>query len=141
MNIERAAWWFIAPALLVLGVFFFLPVLGALLMSLTVFDLYALSDFANLRIIGLENYWRLLNEPLFWKALGNTLYFVALGVPLSIAASLGAALLVNSKLAKFRGFFRTVFFAPVVTTLVAVAVVWRYIFHTRYGFLNYGLSG
>ncbi|MGH8178444.1 MAG: carbohydrate ABC transporter permease [Steroidobacter sp.] len=141
MRIERAAWWFIAPALIVLSVFFFIPVMGALLMSLTDFDLYALSDIANLRFIGLENYRQLLHEPLFWKALGNTLYFVALGVPLSIGVSLGAALLVNSKLARFRGFFRTVFFAPVVTTLVAVAVVWRYIFHTRYGFLNYGLDG
>lgn len=141
MRAQRAAWWFVAPALIVLGVFFFLPVLGALLMSLTDFDLYALSDARNLRFIGFENYARLLREPLFWKALGNTLYFVALGVPLSIGLSLLAALLVNSKLARFRSFFRTVFFAPVVTTLVAVAVVWRYIFHTRYGFLNYGLSG
>lgn len=141
MRAQRAAWWFVAPALIVLGVFFFLPVLGALLMSLTDFDLYALSDARNLRFIGFENYARLLGEPLFWKALGNTLYFVALGVPLSIGLSLLAALLVNSKLARFRSFFRTVFFAPVVTTLVAVAVVWRYIFHTRYGFLNYGLSG
>jgi multiple sugar transport system permease protein len=137
---QRAAWWFIAPALIVLGVFFFLPVLGALAMSVTDFDLYALSDADNLRFIGFENYRRLLGEPLFWKALGNTLYFVALGVPLSIGVSLVTALLVSSKLARFRGFFRTVFFAPVVTTLVAVAVVWRYIFHTRYGFLNYGLS-
>jgi multiple sugar transport system permease protein len=109
-------------------------------MSLTDFDLYALDNFANLRWIGFENYGRLLREPLFWKALGNTLYFVALGVPTSIGVSLGAALLVNSKVAKFRGLFRTVYFAPVVTTLVAVAVVWRYIFHTRYGFLNYTLA-
>ena len=131
---------FVAPALLVLGVFFFLPVLAALAMSLTDFDLYALADFGNLRLVGFENYARLLREPLFWKALGNTLYFVVLGVPLSIGVSLGAALLVNSKVARFRGLFRTVFFAPVVTTLVAVAVVWRYIFHTRYGFLNYALA-
>lgn len=137
---RSAAWWFIAPALIVLGLFFFLPVLGALVMSLTDFDLYALSDFDNLRFIGFENYTRLLAEPLFWKALGNTLYFVVLGVPLSLGLSLATALLVNSKLARWRGFFRTVYFAPVVTTLVAVAVVWRYIFHTRYGFLNYGLS-
>lgn len=141
MRAERAAWLFVAPALIVLGVFFFAPVLSALVMSTTDFDLYALSDLSNLRFVGLENYLRLLREPLFWKALGNTLYFVALGVPLSIGLSLGAALLVNSKLAKWRSLFRTVFFAPVVTTLVAVAVVWRYIFHTRYGFLNYGLSG
>ena len=78
---QRAAWWFVAPALIVLGVFFFLPVLAALAMSLTDFDLYALDNFDNLRWIGFENYARLLREPLFWKALGNTLYFVALGVP------------------------------------------------------------
>jgi multiple sugar transport system permease protein len=140
MNAGRAGWWFVAPAVIVLTLFFFAPVIMALAMSLTDFDLYALSDFANLRFIGFENYARLLREPLFWKALGNTLYFVALGVPLSIGLSLGAALLVNSKLARFVSVFRTIYFAPVVTTLVAVAVVWRYIFHTRYGFLNYGLG-
>lgn len=139
-KLDRAGWIFVAPALIVLSVFFFLPVLAAFGMSLTDFDLYALSDFDNLRFIGLRNYAQLLVDPLFWKALGNTLYFVVLGVPLSIAASLGAALLVNSKLARFRNVFRTIYFAPVVTTLVAVAVVWRYIFHTRYGFLNYALS-
>lgn len=137
---DRAAWIFVAPALIVLSVFFFLPVLAAFVMSLTDFDLYALSDFSNLRFIGLRNYAQLLVDPLFWKALGNTVYFVVLGVPLSIAVSLGAALLVNSKLARFKSVFRTIYFAPVVTTLVAVAVVWRYIFHARYGFLNYGLS-
>jgi len=141
MSMARAAAWFIAPALMVLGVFFFLPVLGALVMSLTDFDLYALGDWSNLRFIGLENYGELLREPLFWKALGNTLYFVAVGVPLSLGASLAAALLVNSPLARWRSVFRTVYFAPVVTTLVAVAIVWRYIFHTRYGFLNYALAG
>lgn len=140
MRTRLAGWWFVAPALLVLGIFFFVPVLAAFVMSLTDFDLYSLSDIGNLRFIGFENYARLLHEPLFWKSLGNTFYFVVLGVPLSIAASLGAALLVNSKVARFRHVFRTIYFAPVVTTLVAVAVVWRYIFHTRYGFLNYALG-
>jgi multiple sugar transport system permease protein len=135
-----AGWWFVAPALIVLGTFFFVPVLAAFGMSLTDFDIYALTDLANLRFVGLQNYWQLLHDPLFWKSLGNTFYFVALGVPLSIATSLAAALLVNSKLARFRSFFRTIYFAPVITTLVAVAVVWRYIFHTRYGFLNYALG-
>jgi multiple sugar transport system permease protein len=140
MRRSSAAYWFAGPALIVIGTFFFLPVLAALGMSLTDFDLYSLNDIGNLRFIGFENYWRLLHEPLFWKSLGNTFYFVLLGVPLSIGASLGAALLVNSKVARFRSFFRTIYFAPVVTTLVAVAVVWRYIFHTRYGFLNYALD-
>src|SRR5690606_22813098 len=98
------------------------------------------SDRANLRFVGLRNYYTLLQDPLFWKALGNTFYFVVLGAPLSIGLSLVAALLVNSKLARFRALFRTIFFAPVVTTLVAVAVVWRYIFHARYGFLNFALA-
>jgi len=140
MSRHGAAWLFVTPALFVLGAFFFLPVVAALLMSLTDFDLYALTDIDNLRFIGLENYWRLLHEPLFWKSLGNTFYFVVLGVPLSLGASLGAAMLVNSKVARFRNVLRTIYFAPVVTTLVAVAVVWRYIFHTRYGFLNYALD-
>jgi len=136
-----AGWWFAAPALIVIGVFFFLPVLAALAMSVTDFDIYALADWRNLRFVGLGNYARLLEAPLFWQALGNTLYFVIVGVPLSIGASLGAALLLNARLARFHGFFRTALFAPVVTTLVAVAVIWRYLFNTRYGFLNYALSG
>jgi multiple sugar transport system permease protein len=141
MKANSAAWWFVTPALLVLATFFFLPVLAALLMSLTDFDLYALRDSSNLRFVGLANYATLLQEPLFWKSLGNTLYFVVIGVPLSIATSLAAALLVNARAARLKALFRTTFFAPVVTTLVAVAVVWRYIFHTRYGFLNYVLDG
>jgi len=132
----RAGWWFSLPALLLIAVFFFLPVLAALLLSFTDFDLYALADPANLRIIGFDNYRTLLVTPLFWKALGNTAVFVGLGVPLSLLASLGAALLIDSRLARFKGLFRTALFAPVVTTLVAVALIWRYLLHTRYGLIN-----
>src|SRR6266536_3350068 len=85
MKFQRAALWFVAPAVLVIGVFFLLPVVAALLMSLTDFDIYALADLRNLRFVGLANYTRLLGNPLFWQALGNTLYFVLVGVPLSIA--------------------------------------------------------
>ena len=140
MNRERAAWFFVAPALLAIGVFFFLPVGAALIMSLTDFDIYALADIGNLRFVGLRNYIELLQTPLFWRSLGNTFYFVVVGVPLSIAASLGAALLLNSRVTRLKGLFRTAYFAPVVTSLVAVAVIWRYLLHTRYGMLNYGLS-
>jgi multiple sugar transport system permease protein len=79
----------------------------------------------------------LLETPMFWKALGNTAVFVVLGVPASLGASLGAALLIDARVARFKAFFRTAYFAPVVTTLVAVALVWRYLLHTRYGLLNY----
>ena len=141
MRFDRAAWWFVAPALLVIAIFFFLPIVAAFLISLTDFDIYALADLANLRFVGLGNYLKLLQTALFWQALGNTLYFVVVGVPLSIGASLGAALLLHSKLVRFKPFFRTALFAPVVTTLVAVAVIWRYLFNTRYGLLNYALGG
>ena len=137
---RQVAWWFAAPALVVIGVFFVLPVVAALAMSLTDFDIYALADLSNLRVVGVRNYVELLERPLFWKALGNTLYFVAAGVPLSLGASLGAALLLDSRFARFQPFFRTALFAPVVTTVVAVAVIWRYLLGTRYGFLNYALG-
>lgn len=138
-----AAWTFVAPALAALGVFFFLPIVAALLLSFTDFDLYALADLHNLRFVGLGNYLTLAKTPLFWQVLANTVEFVVLGVPLSIATSLGAALLINSKLARFKGLFRTIFFAPVVTTLVAVAVIWRYLFNTQFGVINWllGLIG
>ena len=135
-----AAWCFVAPALLVIAVFFFLPVVAGLAMSLTDFDIYALADSGNLRLVGLQNYAQLLQTPLFWQAFGNTLYFVVVGVPLSITVSFGAALLLHSRLVKFQAFFRTALFAPVVTTLVAVAVIWRYLFHPHYGLLNYALG-
>lgn len=141
MTPRLAAWVFVAPAAAIIGIFFLLPVAAALVLSFTDFDLYALADLGNLRFVGLENYVRLLHTPLFWRALGNTLYFVAVGVPLSIGLSLVAALLLNASAARGQAFFRTALFAPVVTTLVAVAVIWRYLFHTRYGLLNQLLAG
>ena len=140
MRASTAGWIFAGPALIVLGIFFGIPVASALLLSLTDFDLYALSDMSNLRFVALGNYFDLLQTPLFWKSLGNTAYFVVIGVPLSIGVSLGAALLLNAKVARFKGMFRTALFAPVVTTLVAVAVIWRYLFHTSYGLVNWALG-
>ncbi len=137
---STAGWVFAGPAVAVIAVFFGIPVLAAFALSLTDFDIYALADIGNLRFVGLDNYVGLLHNPLFWRALGNTMYFVVVGVPLSIAVSLGAALLLHSRLATLKPLFRTTFFAPVVTTVVAVAVIWRYLFHTRYGLVNWGLS-
>jgi multiple sugar transport system permease protein len=134
------AFWFLAPALSVITVFFFLPVALSLLLSLTDYDIYAVASLANLRFIGSDNYTRLVHEPLFWTALWNTAYFVVVGAPLSIGLSLAAALAIESRLTRWKSFFRTIFFTPVVTTLVAVAVVWRYLYHPRQGLLNRGLD-
>ena len=140
MKSTANGWWFVSPALTVIGLFFGLPVLAALVLSTTDFDLYALADLSNLRFVGFGNYIDILQTPLFWKSLLNTFYFVGVGVPISIFVSLGAALLLDSNLAHFKGFFRTALFAPVVTTVVAVAVIWRYLLHTRYGLINYSLG-
>lgn len=130
----------VTPALLLIGAFFALPVLGALALSFTDFDIYSVGNIWNTRFVGLKNYRDLIANPVFWLALRNTLYFVVVGGPLSVAVSLAAALLVNSKLASFKPFFRSAFFAPWVTTLVAVALVWRYVYHPNYGLLNAALS-
>ncbi len=140
MNRRQVGWVFAGPALLVIAVFFALPVAAGLALSLTDFDLYALADLSTLRFVALDNYLRLLQTPLFWQALFNTFYFVGVGVPVSIGLSLGAALLLDSRFARFHSFFRTALFAPVVTTVVAVAVIWRYLLHTRYGLINQALD-
>jgi multiple sugar transport system permease protein len=136
----RPAWGFVSPALIAVAVFFLVPVIAALALSFTDFDIYGVADRDNVRFVGLDNYRRLFAAPLFWTALGNTALFVFVGAPLSIAASLATAVLLNARLARARNVFRTALFAPVVTTVVAVAVIWRYIFHARYGFLNYVLG-
>lgn len=137
---ERAAWGFVAPALIAIAIFFVIPVVAALFLSLTDFDIYALADLQNVRFVGLQNYERLLTNPLFWGAMKNTLWFAVLGVPLSIAASLGAAVLLNARVIRWRPVWRVVFFAPFVTTLVATAVLWNYMLHTRYGVINWVLG-
>ena len=139
MHTSRAAYWFLAPALLLIAAFFVVPIFASLALSATDFDIYAVASPANTRFVGIGNYTELLRNPLFWTAVGNTLYFVVVGGPLSVAVSLGAALLVNSKLTRAKGVFRAVYFVPVVTTLVAVAVIWRYLYDPRFGLLNYGL--
>jgi len=128
------------PAFTAIIVFFFLPVIAALFISFTDLDIYALGDLSKTRFIGFNNYLRLFEDPLFWTALKNTFYFVLVAGPLSIGISLSAALLLNSKLIRFKGLFRLTYFMPVVTTLVAVAIVWRFIYHPKFGILNYLLS-
>jgi len=129
------AWWLVGPALAILAVFFVGPVLASFALSLTDFDLYAIARLDRLRFVGAGNYRVLLESPRFWLAVRNTAYFVLVGGPLSIAVSLGAALLLDARAVRWKAFFRTVLFLPVVTTLVAVAIVWRALYHPRAGML------
>jgi multiple sugar transport system permease protein len=131
---------FLGPSLLIIALFFFMPVIAAFAMSFTDFDIYALGNLDYLRFVAFKNYAELLSDPLFWTAIKNTFYFVMVGGPLSVAASLAAAVLLNSKFIRFKGVFRLIYFLPVVTTHVAVSIVWRYIYHPRFGLLNYLLG-
>ena len=136
----RAAALFLTPALAVIVIFFLFPVLAGFFLSLTDFDIYGVADTSNIRFVGFSQYTNLSRSPVFWQALRNTIIFSLVAGPLTVAASLGAALLLNAKLARLKPLFRTIYFAPVVTTLVAVAIVWRYMFHPRFGLLNRALN-
>jgi multiple sugar transport system permease protein len=133
---SRAAIWLLLPALGLIALFFVLPVIAGLLLSFTDFDIYSIGAPEDARFVGLQNYRQVLAWPQLWQAMRNTLYFVLVGAPISVLVSLGAALLLNSPGIRLRGLFRTIYFAPVVTPLVAIAIVWRYLYHPRYGLLN-----
>lgn len=142
----RAGIIFLVPAGTLIGVFFLLPVVAGFLLSLTDFDIYSLGRTADTRFVGLANYGALAGNELFWISLRNTFYFALVGGPVTIAVALAAALLLNAKVARFKPVFRTIYFAPVVTSIVAVAVVWRFLYHPRVGLLNrilelFGIGG
>ncbi len=132
----RPSWVFVTPALSLIAVFFVIPVIAVFVLSFTDFDIYSIGDPASTRFVGLANYHALFTMPLFWTAFKNTVYYVAVGGPLSVVVSLAAAIALNAKLVRWKPLFRSALFAPWVTTLVAVALVWRYIYHPQYGPLN-----
>lgn len=141
-----SAYLFLGPALLLLFVFWGMPLVWAFLLSFTDFNINTLAGTEKTLFIGFNNYIELWTHPLFWKAIGNTLYFVLVGGSLTILVSLGAALLIDSQHIRFKGIFSTIFFMPVATTLVAIAVIWRFIYHPRYGWFNqlldvFGMGG
>jgi multiple sugar transport system permease protein len=110
----------VSPAVLLLIVFFFVPV--GLCFALAFTNARLISP-EPAKIIGFENFTRLFSDPLFWKSLRNTFYFAIVVVPLQA----GFALLVN---AKIRGvnFFRTLYFVPVVTSIVVVSILWKFMY-------------
>ncbi len=139
----KTPFFFLLPILLHLGVFLVGPIFASLLLSFTNFDIYSLGSWESTSFIGIDNYRLLLSDPLVGRALINTFYFVGIGGPLTIGVALALALALNSAVLPQKGFFRTGIFLPVVTPLVAVAVVWRWIYAPRDGILNYllGLVG
>ncbi|VWX54179.1 carbohydrate ABC transporter permease [Novosphingobium sp. 9U] len=137
---ERTAWLFTAPVLAIIVAVLVLPVTLALALSLTDYSIYALADWDNVRFVGLGNFEELLRTALFWRALANTALFAVLGVPMAIGASLASALLLHDSTVRWKPLWRVALFAPYVTTVVATAVVWRFLLNTRFGLINFALE-
>ncbi|WP_277982850.1 carbohydrate ABC transporter permease [Sphingomonas faeni] len=137
---ERAAWLFSAPVLAIIALVFVIPTALAMALSVTDYSIYALADWANLRFVGLGNFIDLLSTPLFWRAMANTAVFAVLGVPMAIGTSLAVALLLNDATVRWKPLWRVLLFAPYVTSIVATAVVWRFLFNERSGLINRALA-
>ena len=133
---REAAWGyaFLLPNIVGFLIFTALAVVTAFGLALTEWDLLIPPKF-----IGLANYRKLVtNDPVFKQSMLNTLYFVGGVVPLDIVCSLSLALLLNRPIRAMR-LYRAIYFVPVVTSLIAVAMVWQWLYHTEVGLINYVL--
>jgi len=131
-----AAWLFCLPFLVLFAIFMAGPVLASLTMSFTDFTSRDLRNPLAINLVGLENYTRLLSDDRFLRSAFNTLYFVVVGIPLTMGVALAVAVALNAGIKRFRTFFRVGFYTPVVTSIVAVAVVWRFLLQPDSGLVN-----
>ena len=133
-------WAFALPFLLVFAVFLAVPIVASFVLSLTGFGIGNLRSWFTAEFVGLENYTRLFDDERFLKAARNTAVFVVFGVPLTIALGLVAAVGLNQAIGRIQALFRVGYYVPVVTSIVAIAVIWRYILHPDYGLVNAALG-
>lgn len=131
---------FVAPAVLLVFIFYIFPFVIALIISFTNMDLKGLADFSKIKFIGSSNYYRLFKDDIFVKSIMNTMFFVFFGVPVVVIYSLFLALLVNFRESKFFTAMRSVFYMPSVTNIVAVSVVFLYMYNPVFGLLNFLLG-
>jgi multiple sugar transport system permease protein len=129
-------WAFSAPFAVLFLVFMALPVVASLVMSVTDLRSTDLRNPLAVNFIGLDNYTRLFSDDLFLRAAANTLIFVVVGVPLTMVLALAAANGLNSGLVRFRALFRVGFYLPVVTSIVAIAVIWRFLLDPDVGLVD-----
>ncbi len=132
-RLPRDTWWaylFLSPVLFGAFIFVLAPAIATLFISFTEWQMGSAPSW-----IGVENYRKEFNEPLFWQALRNTAYYTVGIIPLNMAVSLLLALALNAPI-RYRVFYRTVFFMPVVTSVVAVALVWSWLYNPDFGVIN-----
>ncbi len=134
MRKKISPYFYILPAAVIIFMFRFIPIILSFFLSFFKWDVNGRGDF-----IGLENYVNILHDSEFWQSLGNTFWLVILVVPATIIFSLFFAFMLNN-IKKLRGFFRTLYFIPTVTSLVAVSIVFKIMFNQRSGLINYMLG-
>lgn len=132
---EPIAYLLLLPALAILTLFHFLPIFYAFYVSL-----HNWRTSGRVAFVGLNNYQEVLRAPEFWRSFANTVYYVLGTIPLTLALALFFAYLLFQKV-RFLAFFRTVYFLPYITSTVAAAAIWAWIFNSRSGILNQVLGG
>lgn len=131
---------FTAPAMILLFAFGIFPILVASLVSLTNLNISGLADANNVKFIGFSNYAKLLADPDFWQSMTNTAIFALVGIPSVVLLSLTIALLLNRSGNIYFRALRSFYFVPAITAIVAISLIWGYLYNTQFGFLNWLLS-
>ena len=134
------------PFLVLFGIFTAWPLVQSLFMSFTDMKIRDMQTPFAVNLVGLENYAKAIADPVFQQGALNTAIFVVAGVPLTMAAALAAAVALDKGITRFRSVFRVGFYTPVVTSIVAVAVVWRFLLQPDTGLVNtvlgwFGVAG
>ncbi|MCD4654398.1 sugar ABC transporter permease [bacterium] len=127
---QYVAYLLLAPTVVIITAFHVLPIIYSSGLSTINWDL-----ISEARFVGMRNFKLLAQDPLFWKSLWNTIYYTVLSVPMSILFSLSIAMLLSSKI-KGIDAYRVIYFIPVITSINAVSIVWKLIYHPNFGLLN-----
>lgn len=131
---------FISPAFACLLAFGILPIAIAALVSFTDLNVSGLGDWSAVHFVGLQNYRTLFDDSAFWSALGNTVLFVVMGVPVVVVVSLAAAIALNQAKSRYFRALRAFYFVPAVTGIVAISLIWGYLYNSQFGLLNHVLE-
>lgn len=131
-----AGWGFSAPYLLLFLVFMAGPILAAAWLSFTDFELGNLVDPLGASLIGFDNYVRAVQDPEVIQAAITTGIFVVVGVPFTVLAGMLAAVLIENGIERLQSFFRVGYYLPVVTSIIAIAVIWRFMYNPDIGIIN-----
>ncbi|MNJ28878.1 carbohydrate ABC transporter permease [Paenibacillus fonticola] len=129
------AWFFIAPTIIGLVVLNIIPIFQTVYMSF-----FKSGDFGKSNVfIGFDNYIKMFSDAQVWHAVANTLLYTLLVVPVSIALAMLLAVLLNGKI-RGKSLYRTIYFIPMVAAPAAVTMVWKWLYNTQFGLINYGLG-